>query len=304
MSPESVVTHYQPIEVKKDELGVFVRPTEDPHYVVSEPTRMFFRAVELLSKKDKVVVGVRGPKGAGKTSLGEWFATVTKRPLFIQDIPTLREPKELLGYKDVETDPVTGAMRILWRLSGFVEAIQTPRACIVLDEATRVQAQILNILLPLLDHRGRVYVDDVGKTIHVAEGVVFIATANIGLQYTGTWQWDAAFEDRLQYQLDVGYLPVDVEAQVLTKKTGIDPKVAVRLAEIAELTRQRTADENDPLSHEISTRQLINAARLIAEGADPKDALDFTVVPTYSTEGGHTSHRTTVLQMIQGKLGS
>jgi nitric oxide reductase NorQ protein len=282
---------------------IFRYPAEDPHYFVNEQTRGFFRGLELLSRDEPINAALRGPQGAGKTSLVEWFSSVSKRPLFVLDIPTLREPKDLVGYKDVEPT-AENLLTIIMRLSGFAQAIEVPRALILLDELTRVHPQVANLLLPLLDHRREVYVDELGRTLKVAEGVIFVATANIGLQFTGTFQWDAALADRLTYQLDVTYLPKDVEAQMLVNKTGIDTAVAQRLSEIAELTRIRAADENDPLSHEISTRQLIATAKLVSKGMPANTALLFTVVPTYSTDGGSASHRANVLQIIQGKLGS
>jgi MoxR-like ATPase len=293
------------IEVVSNDVdsNVFVVPTEDPNFVVSDGHRSFFRSIEFLSRRGKrPKVLLRGPQGAGKTGLAEFFGAVTGRPFHVLDAQTIREQKDVIGYKDVDYT-AAGAMEIIFRLSGFARAVETPRALILIDEITRAQPQLMNLLLPLLDHRGRVYVDELDRCIEVAEGVVFMATANVGLQFTGTWQMDAALADRLAYQLDVGYLPAQVEAEVLVNKTGIEEPIAKRLAEIAEITRQRVIDENDPLSHEISTRQLLATADLIVEGMAPNDALMFTVVPTYSTEGGTESHRANVLQIIQGKLG-
>lgn len=284
--------------------AIFVEPRHDPHFVIDDRTKAFLRAVARISKTRPVNVGLRGPTGTGKTSLAEWYAHATKAPAyFVLDMSTLREPKDLFGFKEIATDPLTGTQTITWHKSGFLHAIATPGAVILLDEATRIHPSVANNLMPLLDHRRQAYLDDLGEIVRVAEGVVFFLTANIGLEYSGTWRWDAALENRLEFQLEVDYLTVDEEVAVLTAKTGVDKEVARRLAEVAHTVREGTKDDRNPISHGISTRQLLAAATLIVEGMTPVDALEFTVVPTYSAEGGTSSDRANVLTIIQGKLG-
>lgn len=285
--------------------AIFVEPRLDPEFVVDEKTRDFLRAVARVSAERPVNVGLRGPTGCGKTSLAEWFAAMIEAPAyFVLDMSTLREPKELFGFKEVTIDGATGAQLITWHRSGFLHAISTPGAVVLLDEATRIHPSVANNLMPLLDHRRQAYLDDLGEIVRVAEGVVFFLTANIGLEYSGTWRWDAALENRLDFQLEVDYLPVDEETRVLVSRTGIEEETARRLSEVAHLVRQGTRDDRNPISHGISTRQLLAAATLVAEGLTPIEALEFTVVPTYSADGGPMSDRANVLTIIQGKLGA
>src|SRR5690606_23375887 len=97
--------------------------------------------------------------------------------------------------------------------------------------------------------------------------------------------------------------PIETETEVLVGKTGIDAEVARRLVEVAHAVREGTKDDQNPISHGISLRQLIAAGHLVAQGITPVDAMEFTVVPTYSAEGGVSSDRANVLTIIQGKLG-
>ena len=81
----------------------------------------------------------------------------------------------------------------------FVKAIQTPNAVILLDELTRAHPDAWNILMTVLDQGQRYLRLDEAEgqaTIKVAEGVTFIATANIGNEYTATRQLDKALMDR------------------------------------------------------------------------------------------------------------
>lgn len=294
------------LEAVRDEAirSIFVEPKRDPHFVIDNRTKAFLRAVARISKTRQVNVGLRGPTGCGKTSLVEWYAAAVKAPAyFVLDMATLREPKDLFGFKDITVDPMTGAQTITWHKSGFLHAISTPGAVILLDEATRIHPSVANNLMPLLDHRRQTYLDDLGEIVTVAERVVFFLTANIGIEYSGTWKWDAALENRLEFQLEVDYLPIEQEAEVVEAKTGIDPDIAKRLAEVAHAVREGTKDDRNPISHAISTRQLIAAGHLVAQGVSPIDAMEFTVVPTYSADGGTSSDRANVLTIIQGKLG-
>ena len=283
--------------------SIFIKPSRDPNFYVADSTKNLLRVVEKLSRTRPVNVAMRGPTGTGKTSLPEWYADRTNRPLFIFDTPTIRETQDAFGMRTIERDE-HGEARVVLQLSGLLQAVQTPRACIVIDEATRAHASILNGLLALLDHRKRVWLDALQAHIEVADGVVFFVTANIGAAYTGTWIWDAAFENRMDYQIDVGYLPEPAEIGVLTAKTGVDVKVAKPFVQIANITRKRLDDSKEPLPHAISTRQLLRAAEAVVAGLSPTEALEYTVVPTYSSEGGTSSDRAHVLQIIQGKLAA
>ncbi|KKK43037.1 hypothetical protein LCGC14_3169070, partial [marine sediment metagenome] len=81
----------------------------------------------------------------------------------------------------------------------FVKAIQTPGAIILLDELSRAHDDASNILMTVLDENQRyLRIDEMPETptIAVAEGVVFLATANVGNEYTGTRVMDRALLDR------------------------------------------------------------------------------------------------------------
>ena len=93
----------------------------------------------------------------------------------------------------------------------FVKAIQTENAVILLDELSRAHPDAWNILMTVLDE-GQRYLRldeaDGQATIKVANGVTFVATANIGNEYTSTRVMDKALMDRF----------IIVEMDVLTSE--------------------------------------------------------------------------------------
>lgn len=301
---ETAAQSETPREATAPREAVFLQPEElpDDEFVVPESTRLLLRAVQRLRASKNVVVGITGPTGCGKTHLAAFFAKRSGSPLFILDTPGLREPKELYGYKDVKTSS-SGVFEMFWQESGFVEALQQEGAVILIDEANRLHPSILNTLLPLLDFRGRVWIDELGRYVRVAPGVVFFLTANIGHQYTGTWRWDAALADRIQYPVEVTYLAPDEETALLVARKGLGEDVARRMVEVAGVIRARAEDEADEIEKGISTRQLLNAADLVSHGLRPEDALQLTLEAAYPATGGTSSPRAAVLGAIQGKFG-
>jgi MoxR-like ATPase len=85
--------------------------------------------------------------------------------------------------------------------SSFVQAIKTPNAVILLDELSRAHPDAWNILMTVLDQGQRYLRLDEAEgspIVKVAEGVTFIATANIGNEYTSTRVIDRAILDRFR----------------------------------------------------------------------------------------------------------
>lgn len=281
---------------------VDIGPEDVENFYVPDEHKAVLRACSLLAMEGKYpFISMEGPTGCGKTSTPEWFAVKSGRPLFELDCPTVREAKDVFGSKEVVPDG-NGGLRIVWRKSAFVEAVSTPGAVILLDEINRIHPSATSGLIPLLDHRRRVYLDDLGEEIRVAENVIFFATANVGSQYTGTYKMDAAFRNRVNIHMVVDYLDEEHEIKVIVDKTGIDSEEAKSIVSIANIVREKVRDETDPLTNAISTRQVIKTAELRVVGMPLLDAMQFAVLNSYSKDGGDDSEYATVAQIVQGKL--
>ena len=136
-----------------------------------------------------------GQAGCGKTMAAKSLVNALDRPDFYFNLGATQDPRaSLIG--NVHFDKGKGTY---FSESLFVKAIQTPNAVILLDELTRAHPDAWNILMTVLDY-GQRYLRldeaDGQNTIKVADGVTFIATANIGNEYTATRQLDKALMDR------------------------------------------------------------------------------------------------------------
>ena len=137
------------------------------------------------------------------------------------------------------------------------------------------------------------------ETIPVAEGVTFVATANIGNEYTSTRVMDKALMDRfIIVEMDV--LNSEEEHGLLNYMfPHVDSDLLKSVAEISTLTRNEAKSESGRLSTGISTRTSVEIAGLLFDGFRLDEAAEVTVYPQFSDDGGLESERTYVKQLVQ-----
>ena len=140
---------------------------------------------------------------------------------------------------------------------------------------------------------------DGSPIVNVADGVTFIATANIGNEYTSTRVIDRAILDRF----------VTIEMDVLddVKEFGLlkfmFPEVneddLKAIAEISHHTRTQTMSENGKLTAMVSTRASVEMAGLLYDGFELGEAAEISIYPFFSQDGGVDSERTYIKQLVQ-----
>ena len=239
-----------------------------------------------------------GPAGCGKTMAAKSLVNSLDRPDFYFNLGATQDPRATL-IGNVHFDKKKGTF---FSESLFVKAIQTPNAVILLDELSRAHPDAWNILMTVLDN-GQRYLrldeSDGQDTISVAEGVTFVATANIGNEYTSTRVMDKALMDRfIIVEMDV--LTADEEHGLLNYMfPHVDTDLLKSVAEIASSTRNESKSEAGRLSGGISTRTSVEIAGLLYGGFGLDEAAEVTVYPQFSDDGGLESERTYVKQLVQ-----
>jgi hypothetical protein len=140
---------------------------------------------------------------------------------------------------------------------------------------------------------------DGSPTIKVAPGVSFIATANIGNEYTSTRKLDRALEDRF-VTIEMDQLNADSEhALLIMKAPTVDRTLLRSVAEIAEATRKDAKSATAKLTNTLSTRASVEVASLLADGFTLAEAAEVAIYPFFSEDGGVDSERTYVKQLVQ-----
>jgi len=239
-----------------------------------------------------------GPAGCGKTMAAKSLVNSLDRPDFYFNLGATQDPRStLIGNTHFEKDKGT-----YFSESHFVKAIRTPNAVILLDELSRAHPDAWNILMTVLD-TGQRYLRldeaDGTETVKVAEGVTFVATANIGNEYTSTRVMDKALMDRfIIVEMDV--LTDEEEYGLLTYMfPHVDSELLKSVSEISHLTRTESKSDAGKISSGISTRTSVEMAGLLFDGFGLDEAAEVTVYPQYTDDGGVDSERTFIKQLVQ-----
>ncbi len=239
-----------------------------------------------------------GPAGCGKTMAAKSLVNSLDRPDFYFNLGATQDPRSsLIGNTHFDKSKGTYFAESL-----FVKAIRTPNAVILLDELSRAHPDAWNILMTVLDS-GQRYLRldeaDGAETVKVADGVTFIATANIGNEYTSTRVMDKALMDRFTI-VEMDVLNDEEEHGLLTYMfPHVDGELLKAVAEISHLTRTESKSDAGKISSGISTRTSVEMAGLMFDGFGLDEAAEVTVYPQYSDDGGVDSERTFIKQLVQ-----
>ena len=239
-----------------------------------------------------------GQAGCGKTLAAKALVNALDRPEFYFNLGATQDPRSTL-IGNVHYNKVNGTY---FSESLFVKAIQTENAVILLDELTRAHPDAWNILMPVLD-QGQRYLRldeaDGQQTINVANGVTFIATANIGNEYTATRQLDKALMDRFTV-IEMDLLNQEEELGLLKYMfPTVEESMLSNVSNITSLTRIEAESENARITSGVSTRTSVEIAGLMFDGFSLIEAADITIYPQYDSTGGVDSERTFVKQIVQ-----
>ena len=239
-----------------------------------------------------------GPAGCGKTMAAKALVKGLERPDFYFNLGATQDPRAtLIGNTHFDKNKGT-----FFSESAFVKAIKTPNAVILLDELSRAHPDAWNILMTVLD-QGQRYLRldeaDGSPIVKVAEGVTFIATANIGNEYTSTRVMDRAILDRF-VTIEMDVLNDEQEFGLLQFMfPDVDSDTLKAIAEIAHHTRTQSMSDAGKVTSMISTRASVEMAGLVYDGFDLFEAAEISIFPFFSNDGGVDSERTYVKQLVQ-----
>lgn len=248
-------------------------PTIESGFYIN-PKTWNYLVRNIIKKKNTMLLG---PTGTGKTDVIIRIAKVLGLELNIYDMGAMIDPlTDLLGTHRIKDG------NSVFDYAKFVSDVQKP-GIILLDELSRAPLMTNNILFPCLDHRRTLNIEIAGSTdvreVKVHPDCVFIATANIGQEYSGTNDIDAALMNRFN-ALQVDYLPIAIEASVLNVRTGIDIESATKILNVANAIRN--AYFNQSISKPISTRETLECAELVVDGFLIKDAIELIFCHKFS----------------------
>lgn len=240
-----------------------------------------------------------GPAGCGKTMAAKAAANALEGyNMEIFNLGSTQDPRTtLIGNTQFDTSKGT-----VFNPSPFVKAIQTPNTVVVLDELSRAHPEAHNILMTVLDNGQRyLRLDEASDSpvIKVADGVSFIASANIGSEYTATRQMDRAMIDRFTI-IEMDTLTKEEEFSLLNMMyPNVEMESLHNVAEITSMTRDEVKKDIPKLTNSISTRTAVEIGSLLEDGFSLGEACEITVYPLFDDAGGADSERLYIKQYVQ-----
>jgi len=272
-----------------------------PQMLFMNPLKWKYLIRNILRGKN---IMMTGPAGCGKTMAAKAAAnSIEGYTMEIFNLGSTQDPRAtLIGNTQFDTKKGT-----VFSPSPFVKAIQTPNTVIVLDEISRAHPEAHNILMTVLDSGQRyLRLDEASDSpvVKVAEGVSFIASANIGNEYTSTRQLDRAIIDRFTI-IEMDTLTSDEETDLLQMMyPSVDSTILGNVAKITSMTRNDVKKEVPTLSNSLSTRTAVEIGSLLYDGFNLAEAAEITIYPLFDDAGGAQSERTYVKQFVQKYVGS
>lgn len=246
---------------------------EDDGYYIEEDK--WFYLVRNIRKKIPTLL--TGPTGTAKTKAAFLLAKKLGLDLSVHDMGSMQDAiSGLLGvHRLVDGNSV-------FDLAPFALDIQKS-GILLLDELSRAPAGSNNILFPCLDDRKKLPLafasSDQDREIDVGSRLSFLATANIGSEYTGTQELDLALSSRFEI-IELPYLSPEIESRLLVKMTGVDKTSADKIAGVADAIRNEF--NRGALSCGISTRETLSVASLIHDGFYITTAFEFVFLPLFA----------------------
>jgi nitric oxide reductase NorQ protein len=233
-----------------------------PYYVPIGNEEHVFKA----AFRQGLSVLLKGPTGCGKTRFVEAMAYDLQRPLVT-----------VACHDDLTTADLVGRFLLRggdteWVDGPLTRAVREGAIC-YLDEVVEARQDTTVVLHPLADHRRQLPIDRLGVTLDAAPGFCLVVSYNPGYQSVLKDLKDSTRQRMVA--IEFGFPTSDVEEKIVANEAGIDHDTAGELVRFGHAIRRL---ETAGLREVASTRVLIAAGRLIADGLNPREAARVAVV--------------------------
>ena len=251
---------------------------EEPYYVpIGDEVELFEAAY-----KQKLPLIFKGPTGCGKTrfveymsyKLGAELTKVTKNDADDSggNLPlvTIACHEDLTGSDLVGRYLLEGDQTV-WLDGPLTRAVKAGGIC-YLDEVVEARKDTTVLIHPLTDHRRILPIEKRGELLQAADGFLLVLSYNPGYQSALK---DLKHSTRQRFvSIEFDYPPMDLEAQIVEHEAGVEKDTAYQLAKLGEKVRNL---KEHGLGEGASTRLLIYAGQLIAQGIAPRRACQVSV---------------------------
>ena len=203
---------------------------------------------------------LKGPTGCGKTRFVEAMAHDLGRPLITVACHDDLTTADLVGRYLLRGDET------VWVDGPLTRAVREGAIC-YLDEVVEARQDTTVVLHPLADYRRQLPIERLGVTVDAAPGFGLVVSYNPGYQSVLKDLKDSTRQRMVA--IEFGFPAPEIEEGIVVHEAAVEPAVAAELVRFGQAVRRL---ETGGLREVASTRVLIAAARLIAEGLSMREA--------------------------------
>src|ERR1700757_4202786 len=217
-------------------------------------------AVFKAAYRQGLALVLKGPPGCGKTRFVEAMAYDLGRPLITVACHDDLTTADLVGrylLRGGETEWVDGPL---------TRAVREGAIC-YLDEVVEARQDTTVVLHPLADYRRQLPIERLGVTLDAAPGFGLVVSYNPGYQSVLKDLKDSTRQRMVA--IEFGFPAPDIEEGIVAHEAGVDTATAAELVRFGQAIRRL---ETGGLREVASTRVLIAAGRLVAEGLTMREA--------------------------------
>ncbi|HEV2193479.1 MAG TPA: AAA family ATPase [Nitrosopumilaceae archaeon] len=222
-----------------------------------------------------------GPSGTGKTHIVYLVSELAGLPLWEINCGLQTSVFDLFGR-------YVGLGKENW-IDGLITSWCRHGGILYLDEANMMKQDIATRLNPLLDQRGHMVLTEKDNEIiqRHKDAFLIISMNPVSTEFAGTKPINAALRRRMSVWLNFDYMSIgkridEKEIDLIERLTGIDKQIAEKIVKVgAEL---RTQYKSGEIPYGPSIGDLINWAKLVADGTSLMDACTETIISLTSDD--------------------
>jgi nitric oxide reductase NorQ protein len=238
------------------------RVAKQPYYrAMGDEVEVFQAAYRV-----RMPVMLKGPTGCGKSRFVEHMAWTLERPLITVACTEDMTASDLVGRYLLD---INGTR---WQDGPLTVAARIGAIC-YLDEVVEARSDTIVVIHPLADHRRQLPLEKKGELVDAHQDFQLVISYNPGYQ---SLMKDLKQSTRQRFGgIDFDYPQAGIESEIVAHEGGVDLPTAVKLVQVGESSRNL---KGHGLDEGMSTRLLIYAAQLIAQGVDATAACRMALV--------------------------